>query len=283
MPVELALGRYWPSVYHAMDFIAPRLPGIAAVATVHDLAFVHWPDDLEPDALAYYRQLGTSRNRTAAWITPSVWTADELAGIYGVDRSSIHVIPHGVSLNLHDVAPIPRIERGDYILAVGTVEPRKRYDLLLDAMAQGDVLPRLVIAGRVGWNSQSLERRLRSTDGVNWIADATDATLKRLYQQAIAVVVPSRAEGFGLPALEAMAVGTPVVSSGGGALPEVTGDAALTVEQATAEAWSSAIAQITTDRILWEELSTAGTTKARFFSWDRSAEATASVYRALRD
>lgn len=281
LPVELALARYRPAVYHATDFIAPRLPGIAAVATVHDLAFVHWPDDLAPNALAYYRQLGDSRRRTAAWITPSRWTADDLAGIYGIDLARIHVIPHGVSLDLLAEEPVSRAGRGDYVLAVGTIEPRKRYELLLDALQQRADLPRLVVAGGSGWNSRFIEGRLRAAAGVEWLADADDTLLRQLYREAIAVVVPSRVEGFGLPALEAMAVGTPVVSSGGGALPEVTGAAALTVEEASAEGWAEAIERIATDDELWEQLSAAGRERATTFSWERAAIETALIYRSL--
>jgi glycosyltransferase involved in cell wall biosynthesis len=281
LPVELALARYRPKVFHATDFIAPSIPGSAVVATVHDLAFIHWPDDLAPDALEYYRQLGVARRRTDAWITPSRWTADDLAGIYGIDPHTIHVIPHGVSLDLLRVEPLPRAERGAYVLAVGTVEPRKRYDLLLDAIQERDDLPRLVIAGGSGWNSQMLEYRLRSANRVEWVADASDDRLRKLYREAIAVVVPSRAEGFGLPALEAMAVGTPVVSSGGGALPEVTGDAAQLVEAANGDAWRAAIERIASDTAHWERLSAAGRERAGGFSWKQAALATAQVYRRL--
>jgi glycosyltransferase involved in cell wall biosynthesis len=176
---------------------------------------------------------------------------------------------------------VPRAGRGDYVLAVGTVEPRKRYDLLLDALQERGALPRLVIAGSSGWNSGLLEGRLRSAVGVEWVATADDDALRRLYREAIALVVQSRAEGFGLPALEAMAVGTPVVSSGGGALPEVTGDAALPVAEPTGEAWAAAIARISGEDALWERLSAAGRARAREFSWDAAARATAQVYRSL--
>jgi glycosyltransferase involved in cell wall biosynthesis len=254
---------------------------VPVVATVHDLAFVHWPDDLTLDGLRYYRQLGNARRRTAAWITPSNWTADDLAGIYGIDRSAIHVIPHGVSIDLLHEHPRSRAERGDYVLAVGTVEPRKRYDLLLAALAERRDLPRIVIAGAAGWNSSGLEARLRATADIEWVEDADDARLRELYAGAIAVVVPSRAEGFGLPALEAMAVGTPVISSGGGALPEVTGEAAMTVEEANGAGWAAAIERIASDDALWIRLSMAGRERAAGYSWQRAARETAEVYRSL--
>ncbi len=279
--VELGLARYRPDVYHATDFIAPRLRGVPVVATVHDLAFVHWPNDLAPDGRAYYRQLGDARKSTAAWITPSQWTADDLAGIYGIDPSLIHVIPHGVSLDLLEEQPRSRAKRGDYVLAVGTVEPRKQYELLLAASRVGRDLPRIVIAGSSGWNSGGIEARLRTTQGVEWLSSVDDAALRRLYAEAIAVVVPSRAEGFGLPALEAMAVGTPVISSGGGALPEVTGAAALVVDEASGEGWATAIERIATDHVLWDRLSAAGRVRAQTFSWETAANATIVVYRAL--
>jgi glycosyltransferase involved in cell wall biosynthesis len=281
MPVELALAGYRPDIYHAIDFIAPYLPRVPVVATVHDLSFVHWPDDLTPDGLRYYRQLGNARRRTAAWITPSSWTADDLAGIYGIDRTTIHVIPHGVSIGLLNERVRPRQERGDYVLAVGTIEPRKRYDLLLAALAESRDLPCIVIAGAAGWNSSGLEARLRTTTGVDWVADPDDGHLRELYAGAIAVVVPSRAEGFGLPALEAMAVGTPVVSSGGGALTEVTADAALTVDEASGAGWSAAIERIAGDDALWNRLSTTGRQRAAGFSWQRAADETLKVYRSL--
>jgi glycosyltransferase involved in cell wall biosynthesis len=279
--VELALARYRPDVYHATDFIAPILPGVPVVATVHDLAFLDWPGDLAPDALAYYGRLERSRRRSAAWITPSHWTAGRLARQYAIDPDTIHVIPHGVSLDLLNEPPLARHERGDYVLAVGTIEPRKRFDLLLEACSATPDLPRLVVAGAPGWRSAAVEERLRAAARVDWIAGATDETLRRLYREAIAVVIPSRAEGFGLPALEAMAVGTPVVSSGGGALPEVTGDAALSPDGDDGEAWAGVIVRIANDVALWERLSRAGRARARDFTWRRTAEQTAAVYRRI--
>jgi glycosyltransferase involved in cell wall biosynthesis len=281
IPIELALGHARFDVYHAPDFIAPRLRRTPVVATVHDLAFVHWPDDLESSARAYYRSLRHSRARTAAWITPSRWTATQLAFLYDVDPDQIHVIPHGDSLGLGDLPVLSRSDRDDYILAVGTIEPRKRYHLLLDAVSRQPDGPRLIVVGQSGWQAADLEHRLRQVPTAVWLQDVDDARLRELYRAAIAVVIPSRAEGFGLPALEAMAAGTPVLSSGGGALLEVTADAAEHVPGDSWEAWADAIARITADTARWEHLSAAGRRRAESFSWERAAQDTAAVYRTV--
>jgi glycosyltransferase involved in cell wall biosynthesis len=281
IPVEMLLHRLRPDVYHAVDFIAPILPGVPRVATVHDLSFVHWPQDLASDGLAYYRQLERSKQDTAAWITPSEWTAKDLATVYGIARETIHVVPHGISLDLFAEPPLPREERKPYLLAVGTIEPRKQYPLLLDALRIARAAPDLVVVGQPGWNSEDIELRLATEARVNWRRGVDDLALRTLYREALAVVMPSRAEGFGLPALEAMAAGTPVVSSGGGALMEVTGDAALTVPEAAAEVWAEALERIATDTELWQRLSVVGRERAATFTWERAARETADVYRRV--
>jgi glycosyltransferase involved in cell wall biosynthesis len=279
--VELALRGVRPAVLHATDFVAPRLPA-AVVATVHDLAFMRWPDDLTPEAFAYYEQLRVAQRWTAAWITPSRWTADELAACLDIDARAIHVVPHGAPDALLAAPVVPRDGRGDYVLAVGTVEPRKRYELLLDAWRGNAQLPRLIVVGAPGWRAETTQARLGATYGVEWRHDITDEQLRELYRHALAVLVPSRVEGFGLSALEALAAGTPVLSSGGGALPEVTGAVALTPHD-TPDAWGEEVTRIRDDVELWQSLSTQGRERAAAFRWSRAASATAAVYRAAAD
>jgi glycosyltransferase involved in cell wall biosynthesis len=277
--VELALRGARPDVFHATDFIAPRLPA-PVVATVHDLAFMRWPDNLTPNALGYYRQLRDAQRWTDAWITPSRWTADQLASCFGLDARAIHVVPHGAPEALLAAPVTARNERGDYVLAVGTVEPRKRYELLLDAWRGNPRLPRLIVVGASGWRTEAIQARLTAAGGVEWRRHVSDQQLRELYRRALAVLVPSRVEGFGLSALEGLAAGTPVLSSGGGALPEVTGDIAL-MPDATPDAWTQAVERVRDDTTLWQSLSTQGRARAATFRWSRAASETAVVYHAV--
>lgn len=281
LSLEVLVSRERLDVFQSPDFISPRLIGCLRIATVHDLAFHTWPGFLAPDALAYYNRLDKSRYWTDGWITPSRWTADALQSAYDIPAERVAIIPHGVPPQLADTQAVPFEAREGFILAVGTVEPRKNYDLLLDALAEMSDPPPLVVAGAPGWQSDATQDRLRTTPGVEWHENADDALLRRLYRSAIAVVVPSHAEGFGFSALEAMVHGTPVISSGTGAMPEVTGDAALTPEAMSSDAWARAIARLREDRELWNTLAGSGVTRARRFTWEAAARKTVAFYRRL--
>jgi len=276
---ELLIGRIRPDVYHATDFVAPRIPRVATVATVHDLEFVRHPGYLDEAALRYYRQVGKSRDWTDAWITPSQWTADDLASTFDIDLAKITVIPHGLPVHLSLRQPVPRHDRQQHLLVVGTLEPRKRHSLVLDALDAMDDPPDIMLIGASGWQSDDLERRISRDPRVTWHVSVDDSTLWTAYRNAWAVLVPSLSEGFGFQALEAMAAGTPVVSSGHGALPEVTGLAALIPESDDPAGWAAAIGHIRDDEQLWNELSAFGQRRAREFTWAKAAAATAQVYR----
>ena len=277
---ELRLRRARFDLYHATDFIAPDLGETPVVATVHDLAFMRWPEHLSADALTYYRRIETSKHHTRHWITPSAWTRDELCELLDIPPERVAVIPHGVPSYVAHVGVVPRGERRPFILALGTVEPRKRFDLLLDAIERIDPRPELLVAGQPGWNTDALQQRLRTTPGVTWLRNASDQEIRRLLAGAMALAIPSQAEGFGFPALEAMACGTPVISSNHGALAEVTGEAAIVPDPDDADGWAEALSSILTDAFEWERASLAGAIRATAFSWERAARQTLEVYRA---
>lgn len=279
--IELALKRISLDVYHATDFVGPRLLRAPVVATVHDLAFLRWPDQLSRDALRYYRQVRSQSGRIAHWITPSRWTRSELTDLVGVPAEKVTVIPHGLSSFISRDDIRPRESRKPYLLAIGTIEPRKRYDLLLDAFDRLKPRPELHIVGAPGWNTGALQDRLRGTAGVVWHENAGDAEVDQLISNALAVAIPSLAEGFGLGALEAMAHGTPVISSGLGALSEVTGPAAHVPALDEPVSWAEAIQYVVEDAERWNELSSMGAERALEFSWEEAALRTAAVYRLV--
>jgi glycosyltransferase involved in cell wall biosynthesis len=161
---------------------------------------------------------------------------------------------------------------------VATVEPRKGLDVLLDAMAQlGTSAPELLLVGQSGWGS--LPRRQQ--DGVRWLGRLPDAELAVVLRRACAVVMPSRAEGFGLPVAEAMAVGTPVICSDAPALVEVAGDAAVVVPRGDAAALAEAVRGLLGDEPLRRRLTAAGRARAQQFDWAQVARRAWRLYRDL--
>ena len=190
-------------------------------------------------------------------------------------------MPHGVSTFVDRGETTPRAQRKPYLLAIGTIEPRKRYDLLLDAFERLAPKPRLYVVGTPGWNTDDIQTRLRGTEDVTWLDDATDAQINELLSGALALAVPSLAEGFGLGMLEAMARGTPVVSSGLGALSEVAGDAAVVPTDDSPESWAEALDEVMHDQTLWMECADTGLRRSANFTWKESARRTAEVYRSV--
>ena len=281
--LELALARRRFDVYHATDFIAPRFVRGPVVATVHDLAFMRYPDHLSRDSLRHYRQISSQKRRVNHWIAPSRWTRDEMVDLLGIDGRTISVIHHGVSRFAAGSPVLGRDSRRPFVVAVGTVEPRKRYDLLLDAVEYCNSGVELCIVGSPGWNTANLQRRIESADRVTWLPQATDREVFRLVSSAVALLIPSIDEGFGLSALEAMARGTPVISSGRGALPEVTGDAARLPADDSPESWAETIDDLTTDTTAWDALSAAGRQQASSFTWKKAAQKTSNVYRLVAE
>ncbi len=301
----LELSTRCPRLLHSPDFITPRVVGARRVVTVHDLNFVNHPEQLTPDSLRYYRQLESSLHSADRIIAVSSYTSGQLENVLHIDPSRIDVIPNGVELSerersQNDGAVKSITAVGDMcardialdrpiVLMVGTIEPRKRHVLLLRAL---DVMRResslndvmLVIAGQRGWMCDEIvcEIETASIGGdVIWLDDLRDDQLTSLYRAATVVAVPSLDEGFGLPVLEAMAAGAPVVAANRGALPEVAGDAAVLIDSDEPEDWATAIGSLVIDRQRRDELARVGIQRARQFTWEQTARSTASLYREL--
>jgi glycosyltransferase involved in cell wall biosynthesis len=278
----------WPSarigravdVVHAPSLAVPPAGKRPLVVTVHDMVFEYQPELLTPRGVAFHRRgLALARAKAAAVIVPSNYVARLLVDA-GFPTGLVHVIHHGIDQPAERAADgVTRaLERlgvqPPYVLAVGTVEPRKGLDVLAAAMETiGDV--GLVLAGGTGWGTvPGLDHALR-------LGTVADDDLDALYRGALALAVPTRGEGFGMPVLEAMVRGCPVVASNVASIPEVAGDAALLVPPGNVDALRAALRTLA-DNDLRRDLATRGRDRARTFTWDACLTAHRAVYEGAR-
>lgn len=269
-------------------FFAPagHLPllatGVPEIVTVHDLAIYRHPEWFPPgQPLATRVVVPRSLRRAQALIAVSESTARDCVELFGVARSRITVVPHGVAARFRPV-PGRRLDLPEgYVLFVSTLEPRKNLPTLLDAWAALEPRPPLVVGGGWGWRHDEIEARLASAPpGVTLLGPVDPDDLPALYAGAACLAHPAWYEGFGLPVLEAMACGTPVVCSDTSSLPEVGGDAVLYAPPGDRAAWTAALRRVLDDPALAADLSARGRERAAAFTWGRAAEATWSVIGA---
>jgi glycosyltransferase involved in cell wall biosynthesis len=255
-------------VLHCPTFRGPlHRPGCPLVVTVHDLAVLRHPATFNQWTRQYSR-LCVSRVARAARLVIAVseQTRRDVVELLGVPDERVRVIPNGVS----DVfSPDGPAEDGDYVLAVGTLEPRKNLARLADATRRLGV--ELRVAGAAGWGDVALPQ-----NGVRLLGRVSDEELARLYRGARCLAYPSLAEGFGIPIVEAMASGTPVVTSRGRATEETAGGAAVLVDPLDVASIAAGIEEATSRR---DELVRAGLERASGFTWAETARRTVDVYR----
>lgn len=272
---------------HAPDFVLPPTRA-RTILTVHDLTFMVHPECAEAGLRRYLAQaVPRSLQRADLVLVDSQATAADLARILGLQGPKVRLLYPGVDARFRPLPPsatealratlqLPT----DFLLFVGTLEPRKNLVRLLEGFAQAKLPPTLalVIAGRRGWMEQEIfatVARLELQDRVKFLDFVADAQLPALYNLARAFVYPSLYEGFGLPVLEALACGTPVLTANSASLPEVAGAAAILVDPHQPAAIAAGI-----ERTLREadRLRTAGPEQARRFSWNRAAESLLACY-----
>jgi glycosyltransferase involved in cell wall biosynthesis len=256
-------------VLHCPTYLGPLRSRVPLVVTVHDLAVFRHPEAFNRWTRTYSRRVVPRVVRAAARvIAVSEFTRGELVELLGVPDDRIRVIPNGVE---GEFAPDGPSADGDYVLAVGTLEPRKNLERLAAAARSAEVELRVV--GARGWGDVRVEG-----NGVRWLGEVPDAELARLYRGALCLAYPSLYEGFGIPVLEAMACGTPVVTSAGGATEEVAGGAAVLVDPLDPAAIAGGIEQAVGRR---DELRRRGLERAGRFTWADAARATEAVYREV--
>jgi glycosyltransferase involved in cell wall biosynthesis len=252
---------------HCPTYYGPLRPRVPTVVTVHDLAVVRHPEAFPRWTRTYAPRLLAPVLRAASRvIAVSEFTASEVETLLGIARDRIRVVPNGVE---RIFTPAGSRADGDYVLAVGTLEPRKNLARASGAAAQAGFPLRIV--GARGWGEVDVP-------GATWLGELDDEELARQYRGARCLVYPSLYEGFGIPVLEAMACGTPVVTSVGGATEEIAGGAAVLVDPLDVGAIAAGIAEAVAHR---DDLAARGLERARTFSWDESAARTLAVYREV--
>lgn len=294
-PIEVWTGPV--DVVHGPNFVVPPARGAAELVTVHDVTVVRHPELCTADTLQFPPLIERAVRR-GAWVhTVSEFVAAEVVELLGVPAERVVAIPNGVTRPAvaagtpeaaaearrgRDLARAPR-----YVLAVGTVEPRKDLPGLVaafDALAASDPDLVLVIVGPDGWGADALTaavHRAAHRDRILRLGWASDADRAALLRGASVLAYPSRYEGFGLPPLEAMAAGTPVVTTDSGAIPEVVGDAAVVVPAGDVEALAGGLAAVLDDEALADGLRSRGAARVERYSWDATADALADLYHRL--
>ncbi len=277
-------------VVHAPTLLVPpRRRGCALVVTIHDVVPWTHPDTLTPRGASFHRRMGSRAAKEAdVIVTPTEVVARQVREILDprADVVSVHL---GVSASATPGDAASRRSRlglpAEYLLFVGTAEPRKGLDTLVRAMAHPAAAAlELVVVGPPGWGAVSVAE-LAEDGGVGGRVHVTgqisEADLQAVYAGAVAVAVPSRAEGFGLPVIEAMSHGVPVVTSDDPALVEVGGGAARVVQRDDVEALAHALTEVATDGPVRRELVDGGRRRAADFSWTRTATRMWQVYRSV--
>lgn len=280
---EVVLGRQ--DIVHGTNYVLPPPRNAAGVVNVHDLSFVHYPGLVNAASLSYRELVPRALSKAAAVLLLTQAMADEVAAQYRVPAERLHVTHLGVDASwlTADQLPRPAGFPTDYLLAVGTLEPRKGLDVLLGAyrtlLADDADMPPLVLVGPAGWGPE-LDHSGLQHDRVILPGYADSGTVKALVAHARVLAYPSRYEGFGLPPLEALAVGTPVVASDLPAIREVVGAHVRLVPRDDPDELAAALAAVldAPPDIAAREAARA---HARQFTWARTAERTAEVYRLI--
>ena len=292
--LPLATMRDRVDVFHGTVNSLPRGIRAARAVTVHDLAFLRYPDQVTGKRYRYLKwMVESSIQRAEVVLTPSEATRADVIDSFAIGPERVVATPLGVDKGFRPasresivaVRSQYRLER-PYILTVGTLEPRKNLPMLLRAFAamKGEIPHDLVLAGPAGWLMDDIERTIVAAgidDRVRRIGFAEDQALVALYSGADLVAIPSLYEGFGLPVIEAMATGAPVLTSNVSSMPEVAGGAALLIDPTDLESIIEGIRSVLGSEELRARMRSDGPLRAAEFTWQRTASETLAAYRRI--
>lgn len=294
LPVPVSLFTGHLDLFHSPDFTLPPLRRSAGVVTVHDLSFLLYPECAEARLRSYLEAVVPSSVRRADFVVAdSLCTRNDLVCLLDVAPERVEIVYPGVEPRFHPLQGDARLDEvrarwqleRPFILNLGTLEPRKNQVRLINAYAQlkerGNLTHQLVFGGGLGWLYDDIFRRVNELglkQDVRFLGYVPDNDLPALYSLADVFVFPSLYEGFGLPPLEAMASGTPVICSNSSSLPEVVGEAALLIRPTDTDALVAALEQILGDATLHGELREKGLERARLFTWEQAACRLLDIY-----
>jgi glycosyltransferase involved in cell wall biosynthesis len=282
-----------------VQYTAPPFAPCPVVVTIHDLSFEHLPETFKRRSRVQLRLTVRRTARAAAHvIAPSEYTRQDLIKSYGLDPERVSVVPLAAAPHfrpVEDAAELARVRAryhigGEYVLAVGSIQPRKNLARLVRAYADlrrargRSNLPQLVLVGRQAWLYGETLRAVEESgarDSIILTGYVSEGDLPALYTGALCFVYPSFFEGFGLPPLEAMRCGAPVLAGDLTSLPEVVGDAGLLVDPLDTGALARALGRLVDDAALRADLRERGLDRARSFDWRHTARMTLQVYRRV--
>lgn len=288
------LAREWRADVLHVTYIAPFTSPCPVVVSVHDVSFRRYPEYFSwRDRLLFASLLTRGLKRAAGIFALSGHARDEIRHFFPDVHAPIYTVPGAASASYKPVGPAsiaPQLATHDlrqpYFLAVGNLQPRKNLARLVEAFSlfsQAHPGVQLAIVGQGGFRGTAIQRTIdehRVSGAIRFFGYASEDQLVSLYNGALALVYPSVYEGFGLPVVEAMACGRPVIASNTSSLPEVAGDAALLIDPLDVNAIRNALERLVADPALAAELSRRALTQAARFSWPRTADAALHAYRA---
>lgn len=286
------------NVFHNPDHMLPVFPlSCPSIITVHDLAFLKFPETFF-FGKRFYKQNITKLTikKAKAIISVSENTKRDIVDLFGIPKERIYVIPEGISPDFKQISDKSSLDKvrqkydlpDRYILNVGALEPRKNIPLLLHAYSRlvlnKGIREPLVIAGSKGWLFDSIfdtVRELKLEEKVKFLGYVPKDDLPFLYNLAHVFVYPSLYEGFGFPPLEAMACGTPVITSNTSSFPETVGDSGIMVDPHDSQGFADAIFRVISNDSLRKDLISRGFERAQRFSWEDCARKTLTVYESV--
>jgi alpha-1,3-rhamnosyl/mannosyltransferase len=291
----LGVKSFKPALYHEPNFLAYQFEG-PTVISVHDLSWIRYPE-LHPvqrvRAMNKYFEPGL--RRASRVLTDSVFVKQELTEVFGVNPEIIHPVYLGVDslfcpcdeVQTRSTLTELGLQHGQYLLAVGTLEPRKNLELALRAFMALPAACRkqhpLVLVGMKGWHTSALEQQLAplvSAGEVRQLGYLSREDLAKVIAGANVLVYPSVYEGFGLPPLEAMACGVPVIASNSSSIPEVVGGTGILIDPQDQEQLTQAMLTMTQAPEIRHRMAGQALERSRIFSWSQCASETVNVYRA---